>query len=93
MTNWRQTLSNNILIPRLSPEERQKRRLQQINRTLNQVHIDSDLDLYNTPITNLGNLESVGSYLNLYNTPISRLSKEERDKILSRVKIKGKVWF
>ena len=35
--------------------------------------IGGDLDLYETPIESLGNLQSVGGYLDLYKTPIESL--------------------
>jgi len=114
LNNQQQTLgTDNILIPRLTPEERQERYLKEIKRILSQNRIESDLDLedtpittlgnlkhvggslnlYNTPITNLGNLEYVGGNLRLSDTPISRLSKKERDRILSKVEVRGIVDF
>ena len=71
--NWKQVLGESILIPRRSQEERQKTRLDSIKRLLRQTHIDGDLDLQNIPITNLGNLTSVGRGLYLFNTPITNL--------------------
>jgi hypothetical protein len=71
--NWKQVLGESILIPRRSQEERQKTRLDSIKRILSKTHIDGDLDLDNTLITNLGNLTSVGGYLWLSDTPITNL--------------------
>jgi len=84
--------SDSILIPRRL-EERDQDRLQSIYRILQKTYIEGDLDLHNIPITDLGNLQSVGGSLWLINTPISRLSKRERDKILSKVKIEGRVLY
>jgi hypothetical protein len=76
--NWSHILgAENILIPRRSPEERQQKRMLSINRILNQKHIDGDLDLHNTPITDLGQLESVGGNLDLFDTPITNLGQLE----------------
>jgi len=72
MSNWRQTFSENILIPRRL-EQRKEDRVNSIYRMLQQTHIDGWLDLRDTPITNLGNLQSVGGSLDLYNTPIQSL--------------------
>jgi len=113
MNNWKTILSSDsILIPRRL-EERDEDRLQSIYRLLQKTHIEGDLNLHNTKITNLGNLTSVGGSLWLYNTkittldkltsvggnlwldntPISRLSKRERDKIVSKVRVEGGVYF
>ena len=63
---------NSILIPRRL-EERDQDRLKSIYRMLQKTHIEGNLDLHNTPITNLGNLTSVGGDLDLRNTLITNL--------------------
>jgi len=40
-------------------------------------HWDGDLDLYETKITSLGNLQSVGGYLDLYGSKITSLDNLE----------------
>jgi len=133
VSNWKTILSSDsILIPRRL-EERDQDRLQSIYKLLQKTHIEGTLDLRNTPITNLGNLtsvgeclwlentkitnlgnlQSVGGHLSLRNTkitnlgklqyvggslwlistPISRLPEIERNKILSKVRIEGRVYF
>ena len=73
MSSWRQTFSEDVLIPRRI-EERETNRLKSIQRILNQEHTESDLDLEGIKITTLGNvLKSVGGYLDLQNTPITNL--------------------
>ena len=71
--------SNKILVPRRSPEERQKNFLIAIQRKIKKYIADGgkgDLDLYNTPITSLPNDLSVGGNLNLYNTKITSLPND-----------------
>ena len=75
--NWKQVLGESILIPRRSQEERQKTRLDSIKRLLRQTHIDGDLDASDTPITNLGNLESISGDLDLHKTLITNLGNLE----------------
>lgn len=68
--------SNKILVPRRSPEERQKNFLIAIQRKIKKYIADGgkgDLDLYNTPITSLPNDLQVGGDLDLYKTPITSL--------------------
>ena len=91
--NWKQVLGESILIPRRSQEERQKTRLDSIKRILRQTHIDGDLDLDNTSITNLGNLTSVGGYLYLNHTPISKMNELQRQEIVKNVKVKDRIIY
>jgi hypothetical protein len=68
---------NKVLIPRRSPEEREKNFLVATNKKI-QEYIKNgargDLDLSNTPITSLpDNLTKVGGYLYLENTKITSL--------------------
>ena len=68
--------SNKILVPRRSPEERQKNYIIATQRKIKKYMDDGgkgDLDLSDTPITSLPNGLKVGGYLNLYNTPITSL--------------------
>ena len=67
---------NKILIPRRSPEERQKNYNIAIQKQIQQYIKDGgkgDLDLSNTPITSLPTNLQVGGYLYLVNTPITSL--------------------
>ena len=71
--------SNKILVPRRSPEERQKNFLIATQRKIKKYIADGgkgDLDLYNTPTTSLPNDLSVGGNLNLYNTKITSLPND-----------------
>jgi hypothetical protein len=67
---------NKILIPRRSPEERQKNYNIAIQKKIQQYIKDGgkgDLNLSNTPITSLPADLQVGGYLDLRNTPITSL--------------------
>jgi hypothetical protein len=69
-------LENKILVPRRSPEERQKNYLISIQKKIQQYIKDGskgDLNLSNTPITSLPNNLQVGRSLYLRNTPITSL--------------------
>jgi len=77
-------LHDSILIPRRL-EERDQDRLQSIYRLLQKTHIESDLDLRNIKITNLGNLTSVGGSLILSYTPIMNLS--------NLTSVEGEIWL
>ena len=68
--------SNKILVPRRSPEERQKNFLIAIQRKIKKYMEDGgkgDLDLSDTPITSLPNDLEVGGSLFLNNAPITSL--------------------
>ena len=65
-----------ILVPRRSPEERQKKYLIATQKKIQQYIKDGskgDLDLNNTPIQSLPDGLTVDGYLNLSNTPIQSL--------------------
>ena len=65
-----------ILVPRRSPEERQKKYLTATQKKIQQYIKDGsqgDLDLNNTPIQSLPDGLTVDGYLNLSNTPIQSL--------------------
>jgi hypothetical protein len=67
---------NKILIPRRSPEERQKNYNIATQKKIQQYIKDGgkgDLNLSNTPITSLPDNLQVGGYLDLENTPITSL--------------------
>jgi len=67
---------NKILVPRRSSEERQKNYLIAIQKKIQQYIKDGgkgNLDLYDTPITQLPDNLSVGGYLYLEDTPITHL--------------------
>jgi hypothetical protein len=69
-------LENKILVPRRSPEERQKNLLIITQKQIQQHIKDGskgDLDLGNTPIKSLPQGLKVGGDLNLYKTPIESL--------------------
>jgi hypothetical protein len=69
-------LENKILVPRRSPEERQKNLLIIAQKQIQQHIKDGskgDLDLGNTPIKSLPQELKVGGDLNLYKTPIESL--------------------
>ena len=65
-----------VLVPRRSPEEREKNFLIATNKKV-QEYIKNgsqgDLDLSDTPITSLPDNLTVGRYLDLRNTPITSL--------------------
>jgi len=68
-----------ILVPRRSPEERQKNYLIATQKKIQQYIKDGsqgDLDLTNTPIQSLPNGLKVGGDLILSNTPIQSLPKD-----------------
>ena len=68
--------NNKILVPRRSPEERQKNYNVVLQKKIKKYMADGgkgDLDLYNTPITSLPNDLQVGGDLDLYKTPITSL--------------------
>ena len=54
----------NLLVPR-NVEGRKEKKLQLINRQLQQEVVDGDLEIFNTPITNLGNVKVVYGNLDL----------------------------
>ena len=60
-------------IPKYSKETKEKQALASIMKMLKQKHIKGDLDLRNSKITSLGNLQSVDGYLNLYKSQIESL--------------------
>ena len=65
-----------ILVPRRSPEERQKNYLIATQKKIQQYIKDGskgDLDLRNTPIQSLPNGLTVGGHLNLMGAPIQSL--------------------
>ena len=65
-----------ILVPRRSPEERQKNYLTATQKKIQQYIKDGskgDLNLTNTPIQSLPSGLKVGGYLDLDNTPIQSL--------------------
>ena len=65
-----------ILVPRRSSEERQKKYLTATQKKIQQYIKDGsqgDLDLNNTPIQSLPDGLTVDGYLNLSNTPIQSL--------------------
>jgi hypothetical protein len=67
---------NKILVPRRSPEERQKNYQIALQKKIQQYIKDGgkgDLDLENTPIQSLPNGLEVGGILDLRNTPIQSL--------------------
>jgi len=67
---------NKILVPRRSPEERQKNYLIATQKKIQQYIKDGgkgDLYLSNTPIQSLPDGLKVGGYLDLMNTPIQSL--------------------
>ena len=67
---------NKILVPRRSPEERQKNYIISIQKQIQQYIKNGskdNLDLTDTPITSLPDNLEVGGYLNLYNTKITSL--------------------
>jgi len=69
-------LENKILVPRRSPEERQKNYLISIQKKVQQYIKDGGkgiLDLSDTPITSLPDNLTVGRYLDLSDTPITSL--------------------
>jgi len=71
--------SNKILVPRRSPEERQKNYNVVLQRKIKKYMADGgkgNLDLRNTPITSLPNGLQVGGNLNLYNTLITSLPND-----------------
>jgi len=49
------------------------------------------LDLMNTSIKSLGNLEYVGDYLDLRNTPLSKITTKE--EIRAKVKVGGDIYL
>jgi hypothetical protein len=53
--------------------------------------IDGDLDLINTPIESLGNLQSVGDTLYLQVTPLSKMYTEEQ--IREMVDVGGEIYL
>ena len=68
--------NNKILIPRRSPEERQKNYIITVQKKIQQYIKDGskgDLDLSDTPITSLPDNLKVGRHLFLSNTPITSL--------------------
>ena len=72
-------LENKILLPRRSPEERQKNLLTIAQKQIQQHIKDGskgDLDLGNTPIKSLPQGLKVGGDLNLYKTPIESLPQD-----------------
>ena len=71
--------NNKILVPRRSPEERQKNYNVVLQRKIKKYIADGgkgDLDLYNTPITSLPNDLKVGGDLSLFNTKITSLPND-----------------
>ena len=67
---------NKILVPRRSPEERQKNYIISIQKQIQQYIKNGSkgyLDLRDTPITSLPDNLKVGGSLNLYNTKITSL--------------------
>ena len=67
---------NKILVPRRSAEERQKNYIIATQKKIQQYIKDGskgNLDLSETPITQLPNDLKVGGNLNLYRTPITQL--------------------
>lgn len=71
--------SNKILVPRRSPEERQKNYIVATQKKIKKYMVDGgkgDLDLSYTPITSLPNGLKVGGDLNLDNTPITSLPND-----------------
>jgi len=69
-------LENKILVPRRSPEEREKNHLIALQKKIQQYIKDGgkgSLDLGNTPITSLPNNLTVGGGLDLENTKITSL--------------------
>ena len=71
--------SNKILVPRRSPEERQKNYIIATQRKIKKYMDDGgkgDLDLSDTPITSLPNGLNVGGNLNLSYTPITSVPKD-----------------
>ena len=54
-------------------------------------HWDGGLFLWGTPITSLGNLQSVGGYLYLGGTPISKTHSEEQ--IRQSVQVGGDIYL
>ena len=68
--------NNKILVPRRSPEERQKNHSIAIQKKIQQYIKDGsvgDLDLSHTPITSLPDNLEVGGNLDLASTPITSL--------------------
>ena len=71
--------SNKILVPRRSPEERQKNYIIATQRKIKKYMDDGgkgDLDLSDTPITSLPNGLNVGGNLDLSNTKITSLPND-----------------
>ena len=58
----------------------------------NLQYVGGYLDLQNSQIQSLGNLRYIGGFLYLKNTPLSKLSREELNKILSKIEIGRKVY-
>ena len=75
LENQEEEEEEKLLIPRRSMEIRQQNQAKAIQRQIQQYIKNGskgDLDLNNTPITNLpNNLTSVGGYLDLFATPIT----------------------
>lgn len=81
---------NKILVPRRSPEERQKNYSIAIQKQIQQYiknGSQGNLDLENTPITSLPNNLKVGGYLYLNNTPLAK--KYSKDQIKQMIEDKG----
>ena len=82
--------NNKILVPRRSPEERQKNYNIAIQKKIQQYIKDGgkgDLDLTSTPITSLPDNLKVGGNLYLYNTQLSqKYTKKDIKKMVPGVK-------